>query len=132
MRKAIREFLIYEALVAITMIARYFVVNDIEWGYFWLCVVYFPTVFLFQPVFGLLLGYRAIKKYNIPCLRFLALSLLFFLINGFTFSILSIGSAYTYGFIDAFWNTGLIYACIFIAFYWLSYFITKFYLKFYF
>ena len=62
MRKAIREFLIYDAFFAVTMIARYFVVNDIEWGYFWLCVVYFPTVFLFQPVFGLLLGYRAIKK----------------------------------------------------------------------
>lgn len=132
MKKAIRDFLIYDAFFAVIMITIYLIPDDTEWGYFGLCVLFLPTIYFIQPIFGLLLGYRAIKKHQIPCLRFFALSLLLFLINSFTFYILSIERILAHGLIETFTISDLVPGCIFIAFYWLSYFITKFYLKFYF
>lgn len=130
MLRAIRDFLIYDAFFAVIMITICFI--PVDWGYFGLCVLFLPTIYFIQPVFGLLLGYRASKKYQIPCLGFLALSLLFFLINSITFYILLIERILAYGFMETFTNSDLVPGCIFIAFYWFAYFITKLYLKYYF
>ncbi|MBC5787067.1 MULTISPECIES: hypothetical protein [Clostridiaceae] len=134
MLKAIRDFLIYDAFVALIMMIVYILPSNSGWMYFWGFIIYYPTIYLGQFVFGLLLGYRAIKKYNISCLKFLILSLLFFLITWFTLCIPSLSSILLYEYMNVFpyIKANVLYACIFIVFYLLSYFITKFYIKFYF
>lgn len=130
MLKAIRDFMIYDMLVAVIMILKYILLPT-GWAYFWAFIIYLPTIYLFQPIIALVLGYRAVKKYELSWFHFSLLTLLAFIINFFTLAITSIDRIVLYGLKEALFyslDVTLLPACFFLLFYWIAFLTTKIFL----
>ena len=130
MSKAIRDFVIYDMLVAVIMILKYILLPT-DWAYFWVFIIYLPTIYLFEPIIALVLGYRAVKKYELSWFQFSLLTLLAFIINFFTLGITSIDRIVLYGLKDAlsyYLDVTFLPACLFLLFYWIAFLTTKIFL----
>ena len=130
MSKAIRDFVIYDVFIALIMILKYILLPT-DWAYFWAFIIYLPTIYLFEPIIALVLGYRAVKKYELSWFQFSLLTLLAFIINFFTLGITSIDRIVLHGLKGALFyslDVTLLPACFFLLFYWIAFLTTKIFL----